>query len=426
MAAKNTSFVSQFGEHLFNPSDSTQLSPDNALNGKDYVMLYFSAHWCPPCRRFTPNLIELYKKLKSKHNMELIFCSLDKSEDEYKEYISNMPWLCMPFEAPESKALAKKYKASGIPHLVVVDESGKVITMDGTSEVNEDKDGDNFPWKPKSFSEIWPDEILSKKNQEGKNDMISSSEFKDKYLMLYFSASWCGPCQMFTPNLSKAYTKLKSLHDNVELVFVSSDRDEASFDNYHKKMNFPALPFSLREAESALSKAYEVSGIPTLVMLGPADQNGDRPLINGNVRGYIDSENYDEFPFPKKNYGDMSSAAEYLNDTKCLVILHENGDDEEQSNIQKVVKEIAAKFENNEEDDEDETLHFCWALSPGGIASQIRRLTNLPTADQSDDAAVILLNLSDNGGYYKSDVTDITVDNLMKFMGSPGDRLQLS
>lgn len=153
-------------------------------------MLYFSAHWCPPCKRFTPVLIDLYKKIKTEKNVELIFCSLDNVEDDYKEYISDMPWFCMPFEAKESKVLASKYKAEGIPHLVVLDGEGNVITMDGTSEVGDDKEGKNFPWKPKSLSELWPDKILVSKGEgEGSDDtFLASSELKDKYLMLYFSA----------------------------------------------------------------------------------------------------------------------------------------------------------------------------------------------------------------------------------------------
>ena len=133
-------------------------------------------------------LIQLYKKLKDESkNFELVFCSLDNDESAYKEYIADMPWKCMPFEAPESKILANKYKASGIPHLVVLDGEGKVITMDGTREVQDDFNGKNFPWKPKSMPEIMScvDTVLIKGNET-----ISTASLKDKHLMLYFSASW--------------------------------------------------------------------------------------------------------------------------------------------------------------------------------------------------------------------------------------------
>jgi len=38
---------------------------------------------------------------------------------------------------------------------------------------------------------------------------------------------------------------------------------------------------------------------------------------------------------------------------------------------------------------------------------------------------MILLDIPDEGGYYKSNVTDITFDNVMEFIKSPGERLQL-
>jgi len=32
----------------------------DAMAGKKHVGIYFSAHWCPPCRGFTPKLAELH------------------------------------------------------------------------------------------------------------------------------------------------------------------------------------------------------------------------------------------------------------------------------------------------------------------------------------------------------------------------------
>lgn len=49
-----------------------------ALNGKA-VGLYFSAHWCPPCRAFTPVLAEVYRTLKHKRDdFEVVFVSGDR------------------------------------------------------------------------------------------------------------------------------------------------------------------------------------------------------------------------------------------------------------------------------------------------------------------------------------------------------------
>ena len=147
--------LSQFGESLINPSDGcSSISTTSALQGKEFVLLYFSAHWCPPCRQFTPMLMEIYKTLKHKKsmNLELVFCSFDHEKDGFDDYTSNMPWLCMPFNCKEIKALAHKYKARSIPHLVVLDgTTGNIITLNGTEGAYQDTEGEKFPWKSKKI-----------------------------------------------------------------------------------------------------------------------------------------------------------------------------------------------------------------------------------------------------------------------------------
>lgn len=46
-----------------------------------------------------------------------------------------------------------------------------------------------------------------------------------------------------------------------EIVFVSSDRDEPSFNEYYSEMPWLALPYSERKAKGALSSMFDVSGI---------------------------------------------------------------------------------------------------------------------------------------------------------------------
>jgi nucleoredoxin len=47
------------GKNLFR-ADGTAVSADQALSSKKVVLFYFSAHWCPPCRAFTPLLKDFY------------------------------------------------------------------------------------------------------------------------------------------------------------------------------------------------------------------------------------------------------------------------------------------------------------------------------------------------------------------------------
>ena len=88
---------------------------------------------------------------------------------------------------------------------------------------------------------------------------------------LYFSASWCGPCQGFTPELRRVYEELRGDGKRFEVVFVSADRSQEDFDAYYAKMPWLALPYDDRELQGDLNRLYGVRGIPTLVLLNPKD-----------------------------------------------------------------------------------------------------------------------------------------------------------
>ena len=107
-----------------------------SLSGK-VVGLYFSAHWCPPCRAFTPHLAQKYKELvEAGSPFEIIFISSDSSEAEALEYFSEMPWKMLDYQSRKEKdQLSKAYAVSGIPSLVLVDESLQLITLNGRAAI---------------------------------------------------------------------------------------------------------------------------------------------------------------------------------------------------------------------------------------------------------------------------------------------------
>jgi len=398
----------------------------SSLAGKN-LLLYFSAHWCPPCRRFTPALAKLYTKLQAegKHDLECVFVSLDNDESQFDEYLGEMPWLAVPYALnDERRDIAQKYKARGIPHLVVCDADGSIITEDGTEAVQLDEDGAKFPWRPPSFSDVWPSSFL-KVNDAGEEVTVPSSEIKDKHIMLYFSAHWCPPCRRFTPILSAAYTEMRKKvgSDKFELIFVSSDRDQSQYDEYRGEMSFPALAFADREAKNGLAKRFDVQGIPKLIMLSPADDEGNRTLVNDNVRGFIESGDFSEFPFPKRNYGDLEeSGGETINDERCLIVFHENGDDDEQDEAKEAVKGAAEALKG---DKASEETNFYWSLQAGGVGTKVREVIKM--SGVGDDALAVLLDVPDGGGFYVmeggKDATE--ADHLVEFVRNPGTRKQM-
>lgn len=103
-----------------------EFTPEAGANPK-YFAFYRSAAWCPPCRAFTPDLVDFYKKYKRRGAaFELIFISSDRTEEAMAEYMDDydMPWPA--FEYGENKDIVKR-NGSGIPNLIVTDANGKKL-----------------------------------------------------------------------------------------------------------------------------------------------------------------------------------------------------------------------------------------------------------------------------------------------------------
>ena len=103
---------------------------DEELNRKKVYGLYFSAHWCPPCRKFTPQLVDYYNKISRDHpEFEIIFISQDKTAEAMAAYMreTGMPWPAVSYDKLGNIGALQKYCGSGIPDLVIVDATGKVL-----------------------------------------------------------------------------------------------------------------------------------------------------------------------------------------------------------------------------------------------------------------------------------------------------------
>lgn len=124
---------------LFRVADGKKADFKKPEKSPKYTALYFSAHWCPPCRAFTPKLVEWYKGFKPQHpDFELIFVSRDKDEAAQLEYMkeTGMPWPAVKLTATKEASFGK-YGSSGIPYLVLLDENGKDLTGQTGLEGNE-------------------------------------------------------------------------------------------------------------------------------------------------------------------------------------------------------------------------------------------------------------------------------------------------
>lgn len=104
------------------------------LKNKKYIVLYYSASWCPPCRQFTPKLVEYYNEMKEKKGsrmpFEVLLVPSDRSEKASLKYMQKMPWPGIKFGQKSSIKVVTKNSPRGIPYIVVLDKKGKVVIKD--------------------------------------------------------------------------------------------------------------------------------------------------------------------------------------------------------------------------------------------------------------------------------------------------------
>ena len=128
--------------------------PESVIGNK-IVSLFFSAHWCPPCKRFTPLLLNLYDHVnKDEKKWEIIFFSLDRNIDEYNQYFVTLPFKGLSFNIKKAKKMARRFFISGIPALVMMNAGMEVLNLNARTHVEIDTKAEFFPWKAGIFGEM--------------------------------------------------------------------------------------------------------------------------------------------------------------------------------------------------------------------------------------------------------------------------------
>lgn len=321
------------------------------LEGK-IIGLYFSANWYPPCWNFNQVLVGIYEQLKSSgSNFEIVYISSDEDADAFNIYHACMPWLAIPFsDLDTKKALNRRFDIEGIPSLVILqpnDNKDEATLRDGVELIYR-YGVEAFPFTKQRLEELQDEERTRHENQTLTNLLtnhdrdyllghptpkqvtfpciypcimhvplpiyiiiiicmdvyylvhaacmqVPVTSLVGKTIGLYFSAHWCRPCVNFTPRLISINQKIKEQMlvdgEDFEIVFVSSDRDQASFDSYFDTMPWLALPFGDPNIKQ-LVKHFDVKDIPCLVILGP-----DGKTVTKQGRNLINLYQENAYPF---------------------------------------------------------------------------------------------------------------------------------
>lgn len=93
------------------------------------------------------------------------------------------------------------------------------------------------------------------------------SDYRGKYVLIDFSASWCGWCKKEIPYLKKVYEQHKN--DKLVLFTINLDKKKADWIKDVKEFNLPWAVISDGKSFEGIAKKYNVHGIPEIMLIDP-------------------------------------------------------------------------------------------------------------------------------------------------------------
>lgn len=299
-------------------ADGHEKHVQETLARAEVVGVYFSAHWCPPCRGFTPKLAEIYNSLQAAgKQIEIVFVSSDSDEEEFRSYHSSMPWLALPYRyRAEKGTLNKKYDIQGIPTLVLLSKTGEVITADGV-EVLLNWGAEGFPFTQAYLTQLEISRDAKRKEllrecmgngfqifgealmADGSTTSLKATKDNKVIALLFGDTTNHGFANYVGPVISKVYTQVRDRYgaDALEVLYIpwAVEHNEEAEQTLRASFPFPSVKPSTitSEVRKLLEGIFGTINSPTIALV-----SGDaQEILNSNAVREIYESKADGYPW---------------------------------------------------------------------------------------------------------------------------------
>lgn len=127
-------------------------------------------------------------------------------------------------------------------------------------------------------------------------NVISLSDFRGKYVVIDFWATWCGDCRREVPELKQVYSEYADVQikgAGVQFLSYSFDKDETQWKAFLANEQFPWPQISTLEPkwyDNPAAQSYRLHWIPAFLLVSPDGHLVGKAITAAGLRQVIKDE----------------------------------------------------------------------------------------------------------------------------------------